>query len=229
MRRVRLASRAWSEGRGIFSMGPHDNPNGAASFSPKAGKTSSSPAPIMTFKTTIRIKNYQQRRDRRTGSIFHGRYCSGTFENIFHGMPSDNTSGSDRRSSCIRDISARTLTLNDQFWRWQKWDQLRRRSRHRLLMQGFSRCTPFGLSNVETNGHREVERLARHVRRWRWKGLRPPHRVDRFLIKGCKARRLNHTACQDLPISVERERQLCRARLVAAPRRSRITFVALNL
>jgi hypothetical protein len=51
-------------------------------------------------------------------SIFHGRYCSRAFENICDGMPSDNTSGSNCCRRCsIRDISARTLTLNDRFWR----------------------------------------------------------------------------------------------------------------
>src|SRR5262249_39273423 len=67
-------------------------------------------------------------------SSFHGGYCSGTFENICDGMPSDNASGSDCWRSNIRDISPRTLTLNHQFWRWRNSERPYRRSKRRPLL-----------------------------------------------------------------------------------------------
>ncbi len=106
-----------------------DRPIGFGKMSSRYRAMTATPVPIDEGQSL------NARREVHNVSIFHGDYCSGTFENIYDGMPSDNTSGSDcRRGSRSRGISARTLTLNDLFWLWQKSERLHRRSKRRLLL-----------------------------------------------------------------------------------------------
>src|SRR5436190_5924567 len=58
---------------------------------------------------------------------------------------------------------------------------------------------------VEADGYREVQAIARHLRRRRREGLGPPHKGERLLIKNGHAGAAHDPACAQLTRAVERE------------------------